>query len=198
MGLKNAGATCYMNAVFQQLFMQPSIRALVLGAREVPPAERDASVFHQLQARLRPCLLPFFVCADSSLFLLATTAAMRCLHVSPSLGLRAPRPPGIYWLTCQLALSKHSRHTCITRKDGACPESAAFQRSRCTAGRCLSFKIALHMQVAALPFDPAPSQPSKYLESFRIAEIEDTFSVWQSAGPERGIAGGSPCLARWR
>ena len=51
MGLKNAGATCYMNAVFQQLFMQPSIRALVLGAREVPPAEREASVFHQLQAR---------------------------------------------------------------------------------------------------------------------------------------------------
>ena len=30
-GLKNGGATCYMNAVFQQLFMQPSIRALVLG-----------------------------------------------------------------------------------------------------------------------------------------------------------------------
>ncbi len=52
-GLKNAGATCYMNAVFQQLFMQPSIRALVLGAREAPPAERDASVFHQLQARTR-------------------------------------------------------------------------------------------------------------------------------------------------
>ena len=33
MGLKNGGATCYMNAVFQQLFMQPSIRALVLGAQ---------------------------------------------------------------------------------------------------------------------------------------------------------------------
>ncbi|KAK9838464.1 hypothetical protein WJX81_000965 [Elliptochloris bilobata] len=48
-GLKNAGATCYMNAVFQQLFMQPSIRALVLGAREVPPTERENSVFHQLQ-----------------------------------------------------------------------------------------------------------------------------------------------------
>lgn len=59
MGLKNAGATCYMNAVFQQLFMQPSIRALVLGAREVPPAEREASVFHQLQARPHPCSLSF-------------------------------------------------------------------------------------------------------------------------------------------
>ncbi|EIE24996.1 hypothetical protein COCSUDRAFT_46553 [Coccomyxa subellipsoidea C-169] len=50
-GLKNAGATCYMNAVFQQLFMQPSIRALVLGAREEPPAERTESTFYQLQAR---------------------------------------------------------------------------------------------------------------------------------------------------
>ncbi len=48
-GLKNGGATCYMNAVFQQLFMQPSIRALVLGAKEVPPAERKDSVFFQFQ-----------------------------------------------------------------------------------------------------------------------------------------------------
>lgn len=48
-GLKNGGATCYMNAVFQQLFMQPSIRALVLGAAEVPPADRKDSVFFQLQ-----------------------------------------------------------------------------------------------------------------------------------------------------
>ncbi|CAG9467729.1 unnamed protein product [Pedinophyceae sp. YPF-701] len=30
-GLKNAAATCYMNSVVQQLFMQPSIRANVLG-----------------------------------------------------------------------------------------------------------------------------------------------------------------------
>jgi len=48
-GLKNGGATCYMNAVFQQLFMQPSIRALVLGAKEVPLAERKDSVFFQFQ-----------------------------------------------------------------------------------------------------------------------------------------------------
>ena len=54
MGLKNGGATCYMNAVFQQLFMQPSIRALVLGAREVPPAERKDSVFFQFQVRTGP------------------------------------------------------------------------------------------------------------------------------------------------
>ena len=48
-GLKNGGATCYMNAVFQQLFMQPSIRALVLGAKEFPPPERRDSIFFQFQ-----------------------------------------------------------------------------------------------------------------------------------------------------
>lgn len=56
-GLKNGGATCYMNAVFQQLFMQPSIRALVLGAREEPLAARDDSPFFQLQA-CRPVMTP--------------------------------------------------------------------------------------------------------------------------------------------
>ena len=53
MGLKNGGATCYMNAVFQQLFMQPSIRALVLGAKEAPPEHRKDSVFFHLQ--VCPC-----------------------------------------------------------------------------------------------------------------------------------------------
>ena len=49
MGLRNGGATCYMNAVFQQLFMQPSIRALVLGAQEEPGPLREDSPFFQLQ-----------------------------------------------------------------------------------------------------------------------------------------------------
>lgn len=49
MGLKNAGATCYMNAVFQQLFMQPTIRALVLSAKEESQPGRDESAFYQLQ-----------------------------------------------------------------------------------------------------------------------------------------------------
>lgn len=50
MGLKNGGATCYMNAVFQQLFMQPQIRAGVLSATELERSQACESVFAQLQA----------------------------------------------------------------------------------------------------------------------------------------------------
>jgi hypothetical protein len=49
MGLRNGGATCYMNAVVQQLFMQPRIRQLVLAAEAVPHEEAADSVFAQLQ-----------------------------------------------------------------------------------------------------------------------------------------------------
>jgi hypothetical protein len=48
-GLQNGGATCYMSSVFQQLYMQPTIRRLVLSAPPVPPSEAEESVFAQLQ-----------------------------------------------------------------------------------------------------------------------------------------------------
>ena len=49
MGLRNGSATCYMNAVFQQLFMQPAVRAHVLSAPEVARKEQKESIFYQLQ-----------------------------------------------------------------------------------------------------------------------------------------------------
>ncbi|KAK3259359.1 Ubiquitin carboxyl-terminal hydrolase 24 [Cymbomonas tetramitiformis] len=52
-GLRNAGATCYMNSVFQQIFMQPTIRGRMLAAPPPPDVEdapRSESVFYQLQA----------------------------------------------------------------------------------------------------------------------------------------------------
>ncbi|GBG68283.1 hypothetical protein CBR_g2830 [Chara braunii] len=49
-GLKNAGATCYMNSVFQQLYMQPDVRRSILACEECSESERPESVFFQLQA----------------------------------------------------------------------------------------------------------------------------------------------------
>ena len=53
-GLKNAGATCYMNAVFQQMFAVPQLRDAILAAPVVPKRSSDTdvsdSVFHQLRA----------------------------------------------------------------------------------------------------------------------------------------------------
>lgn len=49
-GMKNGGATCYMNAILQQLFMQPSIRKLLLSVPEVgAPEENIDNIFYQMQ-----------------------------------------------------------------------------------------------------------------------------------------------------
>eukprot|EP00897_Mesotaenium_endlicherianum_P008194 jgi/Mesen1/7402/ME000388S06619 len=49
-GLKNAGATCYMNSVFQQLYMQPQVRKSVLACAECDDKEKQNSVFYQVQS----------------------------------------------------------------------------------------------------------------------------------------------------
>jgi ubiquitin C-terminal hydrolase len=49
-GLGNGGATCYMNSVFQQLFMQPAIRRGVLAAEDAGDGDPAESVLCQLQA----------------------------------------------------------------------------------------------------------------------------------------------------
>lgn len=40
-GLKNGGATCYMNSVLQQLYMTPGIPEAVLSVDEDPPDEES-------------------------------------------------------------------------------------------------------------------------------------------------------------
>ncbi|XP_075688794.1 ubiquitin carboxyl-terminal hydrolase 24 isoform X3 [Rhinoderma darwinii] len=48
-GLKNGGATCYMNAVFQQLYMQPGLPEALL-CMEDETDNTDDSVFYQVQS----------------------------------------------------------------------------------------------------------------------------------------------------
>ncbi|KFM65449.1 Ubiquitin carboxyl-terminal hydrolase 24, partial [Stegodyphus mimosarum] len=46
-GLKNAGATCYMNSVIQQLYMQPGVKEAILSVDENEPLEDG--LFYQFQ-----------------------------------------------------------------------------------------------------------------------------------------------------
>ncbi|RVE73915.1 hypothetical protein OJAV_G00036080 [Oryzias javanicus] len=48
-GLKNGGATCYMNAVFQQLYMQPGLPEAVLSIED-DTDQPEESVFYQVQS----------------------------------------------------------------------------------------------------------------------------------------------------
>lgn len=51
-GLKNGGATCYMNSVFQQLYMQPAVRRMILAHKEPAGSsakDRVDSVLYQVQ-----------------------------------------------------------------------------------------------------------------------------------------------------
>uniref|UniRef100_A0A061RL24 Ubiquitin carboxyl-terminal hydrolase 9/24 n=2 Tax=Tetraselmis sp. GSL018 TaxID=582737 RepID=A0A061RL24_9CHLO len=63
-GLKNAGATCYMNSTIQQLFMTEGLRRLLLEAEKAPDDHKADSVLYQLQvmfAHLALSSLDFYI-----------------------------------------------------------------------------------------------------------------------------------------
>jgi ubiquitin carboxyl-terminal hydrolase 9/24 len=48
-GLKNLGCICYMNSLFQQIFMINSLRNDLLMVKDVGQGEKDDNMFYQLQ-----------------------------------------------------------------------------------------------------------------------------------------------------
>ena len=48
-GLKNLGCICYMNSLFQQIFMINSLRNDLLMVKDVGQVEKDDNMFYQLQ-----------------------------------------------------------------------------------------------------------------------------------------------------
>ena len=48
-GLKNLGCICYMNSLFQQLFMVQSLRNDLLSVADKPADDKDENMLYQLQ-----------------------------------------------------------------------------------------------------------------------------------------------------
>lgn len=65
MGLKNAGATCYMNSVIQQLYMIPSIRNSIL-AVEGTGSDVDDDMFGDEKQDSEVNLPFYFFCVSKT------------------------------------------------------------------------------------------------------------------------------------
>lgn len=62
-GLKNAGATCYMNSVLQQLYMIPSVRNGLLGVEGIVGSYADEEIEDKgnLVVRIALCVKHWFL-----------------------------------------------------------------------------------------------------------------------------------------
>lgn len=95
MGLRNGGATSYMNSVLQQLFMQPHIRQLILCGPEEAPDQRADSVFYQMQVLPLEWSLP---CMTAAVHVAVLPAAKR----RPFLHFSLPTIPVVLTVICPM------------------------------------------------------------------------------------------------